>query len=336
MFLSKQRNSLYYLFYDDDLGKRHKVSTHAKNKSDALKFLQGFTEREHEQRVKLRRLSLSDFTEDYLLYSSGVHTMKSQESAGTSLREFLRLVGDLPLHRIGVREIEQFLAVKKVKASEQTAKTYFVTLASAFETAKRWNCIPSNPFRLVEKPKVREVQPVYFSRENFKALLGVVHDNDERELYVCAVSTGMRLGELSSLEWRSVDFVRKVIFVQNTEHFTTKTKRNRVVPMSRQLSRMMAERKERATCALVFHRLGRQLTKDVISRGFKRYVVALKLDSRLHFHSLRHTFATWLVQEGVPIYGVQKLLGHSSLAMTQRYAHLGGGELHGAVDKLQI
>jgi integrase len=205
MFLSRHRNSTYYVFYVDDLGHRHKVSTHSQRKSDALKFLQGFRQSEHERRIKLQRSSLSQFTEDYLVYSAGVHTAKSQENAATSLREFLRIVGDLPLHRIGVREIEQFLATKRQETCEQTARTYFVTLASAFETAKRWNCISSNPFRLVEKPRVREVQPAYFSKEDFKKLLSAVHDVDQRELYTCAVSTGMRLGELSALEWTSVD-----------------------------------------------------------------------------------------------------------------------------------
>jgi len=52
--------------------------------------------------------------------------------------------------------------------------------------------------------------------------------------------------------------------------------------------------------------------------------------------SLRHTFATWLVQEGVPIYEVQKLLGHSSISVTQVYSLLAASELHGAVNKIQV
>jgi integrase len=288
MFLSKRANRSYYIFYFDDLGKRHKVSTHCTRKSDALKFLQAYRQGEQDRKAKLQRVLLHQFTEDYLIYSSGVHTAKSQESARTSLREFQRIIGDLPLHRIGVREIEQFLAAKRGEASEQTARTYFVTLASAFETAKRWNCISSNPFRLVDKPKVREVQPTYFTKEEFKTLLAAVEDNDLRDLYICAVSTGMRQGELSALEWTSVDFVRKSIFVQNTDTFTTKTKRNRVAPMSEQLWKILAVRKEGATAALVFHKNGRRLTKDVMSKRFKAYVRKAELSEKLHFHSLRH------------------------------------------------
>jgi site-specific recombinase XerD len=257
MFLSKRSNGIYYLRFDDELGRRHKVSTRCTLKTDALNFLQDFKQSEHERNVRLLRVSLHQFTEDYLTYSKSVHTVKSRESASTSLREFLRIVGDLPLHKIGVREIEHFVAVKKDETSEQTTRTYFVTLASAFETAKRWNCIPSNPFRLVQKPKVREVQPAYFSKEEFKNLLAAVEDVDFKELYICAFSTGMRLSELCALEWTSVDLVRKAIFVQNSELFTTKTKKNRVIPMNEQPWRIMTTRKERAFGELVFHRNGK-------------------------------------------------------------------------------
>ncbi len=149
MFLSKRSNGVWYLWFDDELGRKQKVSTRCTLKSDALKFLQTYRQDEHE------RVSLSLITEDYLTYSRSVHTAKSQKRMSIALREFKRIVGDLPLHRIGVREMEQFLAVKKSEVSERTARTYFVTLASAFETARRWNCVSTNPFRLVEKPRVR-------------------------------------------------------------------------------------------------------------------------------------------------------------------------------------
>ncbi len=74
-----------------------------------------------------------------------------------------------------------------------------------------------------------------------------------------------------------------------------------------------------------------------VSHKFKYYVYALRLtDNRLHFHSLRHTFASWLVQDGVSLYSVQKLLGHSSNNVTQVYAHLQPEQLHSTVERLQI
>ena len=78
------------------------------------------------------------------------------------------------------------------------------------------------------------------------------------------------------------------------------------------------------------------LDKGVVSHEFKAGVRPAGLSEGLHFHSLRHTFASWLVQEGVSIYEVQKLIGHTSVAMTQIYSHLAPGGLFNAVNKLAV
>jgi len=74
-----------------------------------------------------------------------------------------------------------------------------------------------------------------------------------------------------------------------------------------------------------------------ISHLFKRAVIATGLDKKLHFHRLiRHTFATWLVQNGVGVYKVQRLIGYTSIVVTQIYSHLSGRELHNAVDRITV
>ncbi len=83
-------------------------------------------------------------------------------------------------------------------------------------------------------PDVRELQPAYLSKADFRRLLGAVKEKDIRELFISAVSTGIRLSELTALQWPDVDQVQKVIHVRNTDTFTTKSKKNRVVPMSDQ------------------------------------------------------------------------------------------------------
>jgi integrase len=336
MFLSKRSNGYYYLWFIDENGHKQKTSTKCKLKSDALKFLQQFKEGEKERKAKLKRASLSQFVEEFLGYSQSVHAVNTQELFKYTFREFVRIVGNLPLCKVGIREVENFLAVKKNESSDWTAKKYYLTLASAFETAKRWNYIASNPFRQVEKPKVRELQPAYFSKTEFQSLLQLITNRDFRELCVCAVFTGVRLSELTALQWTDIDFVRKVISVQNSESFTTKSKKNRVVPMSEQLWKMLAVRKEAATCELVFHSGGQRLKLETVSKTFKRHVRLAGLGEGLHFHSLRHTFASWLVQEGVSLYEVQKLLGHSVISVTQVYAHLQPERLHSAVNRISI
>lgn len=337
MFLSKRRN-IYYLFLTDDLGKRHKISTKCRQKADAVKFLQSFKLQEHERKINLSRISLSEFAKTYLEHSKSIHTHKSTQNAATALSEFGRLAGDLPLHRIGIREIETFLATKKEQASAWTARKYFIALASAFETAKRWGHVLNNPFRQVPKPKVPELQPVFFSRSDFATLLHSITEKDFHEIVIAAVSTGMRQGELLALQWEAVDLSRKVIIVKNSVGFTTKNKRSRVIPMTEGLWKMLLERKIRAASesAFVFDQKGSKRNADNVSKRFKRYVRLAGLDERLHFHSLRHTFASWLALDGVSLYAIQKLLGHSSSSVTQIYSHLQPEQLHATVNRLDI
>jgi len=141
-----------------------------------------------------------------------------------------------------------------------------------------------------------------------------------------------------ALRWEAVDFTRRVLMVANSAEFTTKNKRSRVLPMSEGLFRMLQARRERLTSEtpLVFHRQGQALRLDTVSKAFKRYVRDAELPDRYHFHSLRHTFASWLAQDGVSLFAIQKLLGHASGAVTQVYSHLQPSELHSVVARVEV
>jgi site-specific recombinase XerD len=84
----------------------------------------------------------------------------------------------------------------------------------------------------------------------------------------------------------------------------------------------------------VFTREGQLIKRKTLTERFKFINEKAKLNPDYHFHSLRHTFASWLVQKGVSIYEVSKLLGHSDIKTTQIYAHLRGDDLKRAVDLL--
>ena len=315
MFLTKRHsNGIYYVYFFDDLGKRKCVSTRSRLKADAFKFLLTFKQTDHERKTNLQRVSFSGFAATFIQHSRTIHTRKTAESNATALAEFQRIVGDLPLHKVIPRDIERFLSKKRTEASVWTARKYYLALAAAFETAKRWGHIDSNPFRAVAKPKPPEAQPVFFTVDEFRLLLGVIHNQDFSDLIVTAVLTGMRLGELLSLEWPAVDFTGRCISIRNTTTFTTKSKRGRVIPMNDQLWRLLQTRCVRSSSAshLVFHLHGHQMSQSCATHQLKRAVRAAGLNDRLHFHSLRHAFASLLGQAGVSLYEVQKLLGTSS------------------------
>lgn len=99
---------------------------------------------------------------------------------------------------------------------------------------------------------------------------------------------------------------------------------------------MLGNKVKKDVTDYVFTFEGRKVAEDYLSHIFTEYVRTAGITKRLHFHSLRHTHATWLVQEGAPIYEVQKLLGHSSIEMTQVYSHLQSEQLHDTVNKISV
>jgi integrase len=158
---------------------------------------------------------------------------------------------------------------------------------------------------------------------------------------------GLRAGEIFGLTWADIDLVRASLHLRDT-----KAGDSRTVPLTelaknvfaRRLkaekdAREKAERKgvERPPKELVFTgRGGVKITS--ISATFDRAVDALKLNvgitdrrQRLTFHSLRHTCASFLVQSGVPLYTVSRILGHKTMRMTERYSHLAQDDLRHAL-----
>lgn len=282
-------------------------------------------------------ITIEDFKKEFLEYSAGVHSRKTLRTHRTAFREFIRVEGNKPMQNIGIREIEHFLSKKKQEASEWSARKYYGSLASAFEKAVHWELIKENPFRKVKKPKPPEVLPLFFSEQEFEALLSKVPNKDFRELCITALFSGLRLAELLSLRWNDLDFLSKIIQIKNSEIFTTKSRKNRIVPMSEDLYTLLRERKDNIKCesAFVFHnKKGKPLKEQTISQQFKKYVIAAKINNRLHFHSMRHSFATHLVKKGVPLFAIQKLLGHSTSKTTEIYSHLLPQQLHREVNIL--
>ncbi len=335
MFLSKCRG-VYYLFLKDENGVRHKISTASRKKPDALQFLRDFKREEYESKRKQKTVLFSEFVNQYAVYASSVHTGKTFSTYQTAFREWLRVEGDSSMDKIGIREIEHFLSVKKVEASEWTARKYYIALASAFEKAVQWHFISVNTFRKVSKPKVREILPVFFTESDFRLFLSANKDKDFAELCITGLLTGLRLGELLSLRWIDLDFAAKTVLIQNSEAFTTKSKRSRVVPMSEELSKLLLNRKEniRSESEFVFsNRYGKKLRDGTIEHKFKQCVRCAGINDKLHFHSLRHSFASALVMSGVSLYAVQKLLGHSQSKTTEIYTHLLPQQLHSEINK---
>jgi integrase/recombinase XerD len=143
----------------------------------------------------------------------------------------------------------------------------------------------------------------------------------------------MRVGEIVNLKWSSIDLVRRLIIIENTEEYRTKTRKSRAIPMNEWVYYFLLK-KERKSDRIFTFPDGKSLRVGYVSSKFTKFVKKAPIDHKIHFHSLRHTGATWLVQKEVPIFTVQHILGHSSIATTQVYSHLGVEDMRRSVGKL--
>ncbi len=239
MFLSKRSNGIYYLWYECG-GERKKVSTKATHKSQAIAFLKSFSIEQTKQRQLVKEIPLSEFMAQYLEHSKTVHRPNTTLTARSTLNEFVRIIGNPFVNSISTKEIEKFLAVKSRECNPFTLRKHFITLKSILSTAQRWRYLTGNPFKQLTKPKVPERVPVYFSKENFLKLLSMIDDSEFKELVLFAVLSGTRQAEIAQLKWQDVDLLKKIICVRNSDTFTTKSGKNRNVPMNDELFRMLS------------------------------------------------------------------------------------------------
>jgi integrase len=195
--------------------------------------------------------------------------------------------------------------------------------------------LPRSPLEGVSLARVPEREPAYYRREQFQRLLDRIRESWLRDVVLFAAVTGMRQGEILSLRWDQVDFRARVARLSSSASFKTKTGKRRSVPLGDTAIKLLRARESGHGSGVVFTLRGRPLMRRWVTTKLRRYVREIGLDRRLNFHSLRTSFASWLALDGVSIYQISKLLGHSDVKITQEYyAHLEPAELHDVVDRI--
>lgn len=353
MFLSKHSNGIYYLWFINEQGKKQKVSTRCTYKADALTFLQSFKRDEYQRKQKIKRKLLSEFLVDFLSYAEGSFSKATVEIYKTSLNNFVSIIGDLPLASYTPQHFDNYKTERQKPIKVETVKDGHVseklktvspvtvnielrTLRSFFNTAVRWKLIERTPFD-IQLVHVPETQPTYLSKPDFQKLISEIEEGWLKEVIIFAVSTGLRRGELINLQWKNVDLQRKLLTIESNPTFHTKSGRLRVIPLNENAYYLLVRKQSKDTSEYIFTLNGKIIHADWITHLFKRYVRLANLSNQnIHFHSLRHSFASWLAQDGTSVYVIKDLLGHSDVKTTQIYSHLQPESLHAEVNKISV
>ena len=250
--------------------------------------------------------------------------------------------GSVPLGQITKMDVRDWLVkMKKAGVGNSTRNRALRLFSASMKYALERDVIDVNPCQGVKAATETKGQERFLTREEFAAILKQLPTESDQIVAMTLAFTGMRWSELCGLHWQRVDLASSQIVVAEAYLESTnrikpypKGKKPRAIPVVPALHVALTARKvSGGTCEvehmsgkcrsqLVFTSAeGRPLRNSKWSRVWRNAVTASGMDS-VRIHDLRHSYASWLLQSGVPIAEVSRLLGHASIVTTERYAHL--------------
>lgn len=274
----------------------------------------------------------------YLMAEKRV-SAKTVESYGYDLEQFLdflttreKLDPARYLPAVDHRLIRRFLGYLYQKGySKRSVARKLACLRTFFKYLCRENLLARNPLALMKSPRLEQRLPGFLHVDEVEAILLRPDTSTplglrDRALLETLYATGVRVSELVALNIGDVDYSEGSVQVMG------KGGKERLVPLGSEaiaaLGRYLQQARPRLACAsgerraLFLNRWGKRLSARSVRRVLDKYVAEVALAKHLSPHTLRHSFATHLLNAGADLRSVQELLGHASISTTQIYTHV--------------
>jgi len=280
---------------------------------------------QEEPRVRFR-----DCAREYLDYSRAHKARGSSNRDALSLRWLNSAFGGQYLFSITRREVEQYMRqrIEKGRVKGATVNREISCLRHMLNKAVEWRYLRENPARGIKMFRETEGRLNYIEPDQIEALLEEC-PRYLKPIVITALHTGLRESEVLGLKWSNANFKARLIMVPRT-----KNNQPRFVPMNQILDRELRNLYARKRGEFVFcDKDGKPYGK--VYRGFKAACRRAGIKN-FTFHDLRHTFASHLTMVGTNMRTVQELMGHKTIKMTMRYAHLSQQHLQEAVGLLGL
>jgi len=285
---------------------------------------------------------LNKLFEDFSSYSRTNHAPSTQKRYKAIVDNFKRFLDSCPfISKISHLNPKTFEDFKKFRMEEEaenkTINMELQTLRSAFNLAKTWGYTKENPTDSVKKLKItNHIAPRFLTEEECKKLLDACN-KWEYPFFYTFLNTGMRKSELLNLEWQDVDFDRRKIKIGVKDKWSPKTD-EREIPINKGLFELLKKHKEeKKRSSLVFHDgKGNAIENNRLRKRLISLAKQCGFPDVTKLHSLRHTFASHLVMNGVDLPTVMKLMGHANVQTTMIYSHLADEHVDKAVEKLSF
>lgn len=270
-------------------------------------------------------MMLKEFIPEYLRYAETAKAKGTVTRDKRKLPKLLEAFGNLNLDSISIQAVEAYMHRRRsLGASPATVNRDVALLKHILHKALDWNYIHENPVSKVKLLKEPPGRTRYLSTEERQRLLAAC-SGILKAIVMTALFTGMRKGELQDLRWSNINFERKEIVLRKT-----KNNEVRVIPVPDALMQVLQVLDTKSD--YVFHKSDGKPYGDC-KKAFKTACRRAGIND-FRFHDLRHTFASYLAIAGYSAFVIQRLTGHKTLAMAQRYTHLSESCIREAVESV--
>jgi len=265
--------------------------------------------------------------------NASIHTIKNYK---IDLHEFGIFLKDAPVESVDYLTIRRFLAhLKERNLTSRSTARKLSSLRSFFKFLVKDGYLKVNPTDAVASPKQEKTLPKFLSETDVVSLIeapdeATVRGLRDRAMLETLYSTGMRISELVGLREDDIDFIGGTVKVYG------KGKKERLLPIGDRALKAIRNylHKRNAVSRSIFLNKNK---KTLGARGFRKildkYVLRASLKEHISPHTLRHSFATHLLNRGADLRSVQELLGHANLSTTQIYTHLTTEKLKSVYEK---
>lgn len=258
------------------------------------------------------------------------------------VREVKRLIsalgklGNIRIDELSQIKVERWKQDRAKQVKPATVNRELASLKASLNRATEWGLLAINPVKNVRGIKgAQTIRVRYLNAEERKRLYTALESRTDHIKYIVllALNTGIRRGEVFGLRWKDIRFGDHPTLTVRVD--SAKSKKARHIPLNHQATKTLIEwqLKSGHRDGYVFPSAsGHELTD--IKRSWGSLIKTANIKD-FRFHDLRHDFASVLVMNGADLYSVKELLGHSTIEMTQRYAHLSPDRLRQVISALE-
>lgn len=324
-----KRGKLYWYAYYKD-GKRYRKSLKTQDRETAKYLASKITQDVVENKYINYEVeqNCQKVLVEYKEASQFHKVAKTNKDDFSRIKAFLSYSGVTTLNQVTERKFQDYLnhRLNADKITLNTANRIIASVKAWLNFAVRRKYILINPLKDFKKYRSPQNPPKFLPKGEVEKIIVAAKESPLYPAVMTALYTGMRKKELATLDWPDVDFEGNVITVRNKDGFLTKSKKFRVVPLHNFLKGLLLplKRSSGRCFNMVNHR---KLLPAIIKKaGLKG----------IGWHHFRHTFASHLALQGVDLYTIAQILGHSDISVTQIYAHLTKDHIKSAVEKLNF